>query len=94
MDIAIEHTVCQLLVCIYFCSKLIGYLGINNTELFLGKKRRISEDINKFRDIYQKPENRRDFDLYVPDGLKNSLPARLMDKDPRCGPSSAQKYET
>lgn len=61
---------------------------------YFQEKRCISEDINKFRDIYQRPENRREFDLYDPDGLKKSLPARLMDDDPRCGPSSAQKYAT
>ncbi|GFG36955.1 hypothetical protein Cfor_12483 [Coptotermes formosanus] len=65
---------------------------IEEVMFHLGEKRRISKDINKFRDIYQRPENRREFDLYDPAGLKKSLPARLMDDDPRCGPSSAQKF--
>ncbi|KAJ9588991.1 hypothetical protein L9F63_017686, partial [Diploptera punctata] len=57
------------------------------------EKRRLNEDINTFRAVYQRPETRREFDLYDPDGLKKSLPARLLDDDPRCGPSSAQKFE-
>lgn len=44
--------------------------------------------------MYQRPENRREFDLYDPAGLMKSIPARLTDDDPRCGPSSAQKYAT
>ncbi|PNF15395.1 RIB43A-like with coiled-coils protein 1 [Cryptotermes secundus] len=56
------------------------------------EKRHVSQDINAFREVYQRPENRREFDLYDPDGLKKSLPARLLDDDPRCGPSSAQKF--
>ncbi|XP_021918477.1 RIB43A-like with coiled-coils protein 1 [Zootermopsis nevadensis] len=59
---------------------------------FEEEKRRINEDINTFRAIYQRPENRLEFDLYDPDGLKKSLPARLLDDDPRCGPSSAQIF--
>ncbi|PSN32995.1 RIB43A-like with coiled-coils protein 1 [Blattella germanica] len=57
------------------------------------EKRQLNEDINTFRAVYQRPETRREFDLYDPDGLKKSLPARLLDDDPRCGPSSAQKFE-
>lgn len=42
---------------------------------------------------YQKPEDRREFDLNDPQRFKKLLPARLHDEDPRLGPSSAQKYE-
>ena len=60
---------------------------------FFQEKRRLNEDINTFRSVYQRPETRREFDLNDPDGLKKSLPGRLLDDDPRCGPSSAQKYK-
>jgi len=56
-------------------------------------KRRLNEEINEFRAQYQRAQDRREFDLYDPDGLKKSLPARLMDDDPRLSISSAQKFE-
>ncbi|CAG2063437.1 unnamed protein product, partial [Timema podura] len=56
-------------------------------------KRRMNSEINTFRTVYQKPENRREFDLYDPDRLKKDIPCRLADDDPRCGLSSAQKFE-
>lgn len=40
---------------------------------------------------YQKAEDRRDFDLYDPDGKKKDLPARISDNDPRLTVSSAQR---
>ncbi|CAG5103683.1 Similar to RIBC2: RIB43A-like with coiled-coils protein 2 (Homo sapiens) [Cotesia congregata] len=57
------------------------------------EKKKINRDINSYRQIYQRPQDRRDFDLYDPDNLKKSLPGRLADDDPRIGPSSAQKFE-
>uniref|UniRef100_A0A1B6BY07 RIB43A-like with coiled-coils protein 2 n=2 Tax=Clastoptera arizonana TaxID=38151 RepID=A0A1B6BY07_9HEMI len=56
-------------------------------------KKRLQEEINEFRENFQRPETRREFDLYDPDGLKKSLPARLLDDDPRLTISSAQKFE-
>ncbi|KAG8267172.1 Protein Tax-1 [Homalodisca vitripennis] len=56
-------------------------------------KRRLNEEINEFRSQYQKAQDRREFDLYDPDGLKKSLPCRLLDDDPRLSISSAQKFE-
>lgn len=50
-------------------------------------------EINEFRKVFQRPEDRREFDLYDPDGMKKSLPIRLNDDDPRMGPSSIQKFE-
>lgn len=51
----------------------------------------MNREINTFRQIHQRPEDRRDFDLYDPNQLRNSLPARVADNDPRIGPASAQK---
>ncbi|XP_054262655.1 RIB43A-like with coiled-coils protein 2 [Macrosteles quadrilineatus] len=56
-------------------------------------RRRLNEDVNEFRKQYQRAEDRREFDLYDPDGLKKSLPCRLLDDDPRLSISSAQKFE-
>ncbi|XP_068083123.1 RIB43A-like with coiled-coils protein 2 [Anabrus simplex] len=57
------------------------------------ERRKINEEINRFRATYQKPETRREFDLYDPDALKKAIPCRVHDDDPRCGISSAQKFE-
>ncbi|XP_057318243.1 RIB43A-like with coiled-coils protein 2 isoform X2 [Microplitis mediator] len=57
------------------------------------ERKKINRNINSYRKIHQRPQDRRDFDLYDPDNLKKSLPARVADDDPRIGPSSAQKFE-
>ncbi|KAJ8931202.1 hypothetical protein NQ314_015925 [Rhamnusium bicolor] len=66
---------------------------------FYGRLRRFSEraklqfEINNFRKNYQKPEDRREYDLNDPNLIKKELPPRFYDEDPRLGPSSAQKFE-
>lgn len=57
------------------------------------ERRKINKEINTFRQNYQKPEDRREYDLNDPNFLKKQLPARYRDDDPRCGISSAQKFE-
>ncbi|XP_049300841.1 RIB43A-like with coiled-coils protein 2 [Anopheles funestus] len=59
------------------------------------RQERIREDneINRFRASHQKPEQSRDFDLFDPDGLKKSLPARVGDDDPRLSVSGAQIFD-
>ncbi|KAJ6668459.1 hypothetical protein lerEdw1_011941 [Lerista edwardsae] len=60
-----------------------------------GKKRDIQNQnkaLNEFRQQYQKPETRREFDLNDPQALKKDIPARLADSDPRCTVSSMQKF--
>uniref|UniRef100_A0A1I8JVW4 RIB43A-like with coiled-coils protein 2 n=1 Tax=Anopheles quadriannulatus TaxID=34691 RepID=A0A1I8JVW4_ANOQN len=54
---------------------------------------REENELNQFRASHQKPEQSRDFDLFDPDGLKKSLPARLGDDDPRLTISGAQKFD-
>lgn len=39
--------------------------------------RSLNTSVNKFRDQYQRPETRKEFDLYDPDGKKKDKPARL-----------------
>lgn len=56
------------------------------------KVRDINKAVQKFRDVHQQTESRRDFDLYDPEILKKDRPTRVCDEDPRCGPSSLQKF--
>uniref|UniRef100_H2YUK5 RIB43A-like with coiled-coils protein 2 n=1 Tax=Ciona savignyi TaxID=51511 RepID=H2YUK5_CIOSA len=53
----------------------------------------LDKSVNEFRDRYQRPETRKEFDLYDPDSKKKDKPARVNDDDPRCGVSSMQKFE-
>ncbi|XP_026280117.1 RIB43A-like with coiled-coils protein 2 [Frankliniella occidentalis] len=57
------------------------------------EKKRLNQEINSFRQYYQRPEDRREFDIYDPNSLKKEIPVRIQDDDPRCGVSSAQKFE-
>ncbi|XP_075066449.1 RIB43A-like with coiled-coils protein 2 [Mixophyes fleayi] len=52
--------------------------------------RNLNKTINEFRLCFQKEEDRREFDLYDPQGLKKDLPARVSDDDPRCSVSGVQ----
>ncbi|XP_049878749.1 RIB43A-like with coiled-coils protein 2 [Pectinophora gossypiella] len=56
------------------------------------ERRRIGVEIDAFRQKYQRPEDRREYDLNDPDVLKKQLPPRVDDGDP-VGLSSAQKFE-
>lgn len=55
--------------------------------------RRLNQALNSFRSQYQRPETRKEFDLYDPDGKKKDKPARVSDDDPRCGVSGMQRFE-
>lgn len=54
--------------------------------------RKLNKSINSFRQKFQRPEDRREFDIYDPDGKKKDKPARVSDDDPRCGISGMQKF--
>lgn len=47
----------------------------------------------EFRFQHQQPQSRREWDINRPDALRQSHPARSGDNDPRCGPSSLQKFQ-
>ncbi|KAJ3164003.1 Protein Tax-1 [Irineochytrium annulatum] len=49
--------------------------------------------INDFRKHHQQADQRRDYDLYDPQALRNGAPARAGDADGRCGVSGLQKFE-
>ncbi|XP_011684604.1 PREDICTED: RIB43A-like with coiled-coils protein 2 [Wasmannia auropunctata] len=59
------------------------------------ERRRINREVESFRRVHQRAEDRRDYDLYDPEALKKSLPARVDDNgdDPRLGAASAQKFD-
>ncbi|XP_069841892.1 RIB43A-like with coiled-coils protein 2 isoform X2 [Dendropsophus ebraccatus] len=61
------------------------------------REQQLSRDLDRavqnYRAQHQKPETRREFDLYDPDALKKDRPARVSDDDPRCGPASLQKFD-
>ncbi|XP_033004159.1 RIB43A-like with coiled-coils protein 2 isoform X2 [Lacerta agilis] len=52
----------------------------------------LNKAVNEFRQNYQQPETRREFDLSDPQALKKDTPARLADSDPRCTISGLQKF--
>ncbi|XP_060110332.1 RIB43A-like with coiled-coils protein 2 [Heteronotia binoei] len=52
----------------------------------------LEKAINEFRQNYQQPETRREFDLSDPQSLKKDAPARVADSDPRCTVSGLQKF--
>ncbi|XP_063366395.1 RIB43A-like with coiled-coils protein 2 [Cydia amplana] len=54
------------------------------------ERRRIGAEIDNYRTLYQRPQDRREFDLNDPDVLKKQLPPRASDV---IGMSSAQKFE-
>jgi len=54
--------------------------------------RELNSAVNEFRQNHQRPEDRREFDIYDPEGKKKDKPARVSDDDPRCGVSSMQKF--
>lgn len=54
--------------------------------------RELNKSVNEFRQKFQQPETRREFDIYDPDSKKKDKPARVSDDDPRCGVSSLQKF--
>ncbi|KAJ2945238.1 hypothetical protein O0L34_g9309 [Tuta absoluta] len=56
------------------------------------ERQRIGAEIDIFRQKYQRPQDRREFDLNDPDVLKKQLPPRASDGDP-VGLSSAQRFE-
>ncbi|KYM99597.1 PREDICTED: RIB43A-like with coiled-coils protein 2 [Cyphomyrmex costatus] len=82
---------CQLDEAFIRSSEHAAYLERRQEE----ERRRINKEIDSFRRVHQRAENRRDYDLYDPEALKKSLPARVDDNgdDPNLGAASAQKFE-
>lgn len=55
------------------------------------EKKQILEKVQEFRQIFQRYEDRREYDLNDPFYKQKALPMRLCDDDPRLTISSAQK---
>ena len=58
----------------------------------LRQRRKNAEELNEYRRLYQKAEDAREWDLNDPDRWKSLPAARIMDDDPRLGPSSGQIF--
>ncbi|KAI8924394.1 RIB43A-domain-containing protein [Entophlyctis helioformis] len=67
-------------------------LQFMDNEVALARRHQ-HQEMNRFRVDYQKPPQRRDFDLYDPNALRKDLPARTSDDDNRIGVSSLQRFE-
>lgn len=56
------------------------------------QKKQSEKELNEYRKQCQQPKDTNDFDLYDPQGKKNSLPGRLDDEDPRLSKSGGQLF--
>ncbi|KAI9004225.1 RIB43A-domain-containing protein [Gaertneriomyces semiglobifer] len=68
---------------------ILEHLDIEAAE----RHRAHAKALNDFRNQHQKPNQRRDYDLYDPTALKKDKPARVDDEDERIGVSSLQRFE-
>ncbi|XP_054707691.1 RIB43A-like with coiled-coils protein 2 [Uloborus diversus] len=72
--------------------KRIAYIAEEREQQEKEQKQKTSKKIDQFRLYEQKPEHRRDFDLYDPDQLKKEQPPRISDNAP-CPISGLQRLE-
>ncbi|CAF0810428.1 unnamed protein product [Rotaria sordida] len=63
---------------------------LEQEELF--QKRQYAQELNNYRQLYQKPEHAKEWDLNDPNRLKQLTPIRINDNDSRLGPSSGQIF--
>ncbi|KAM3846072.1 RIB43A-like with coiled-coils protein 1 isoform 2-T2 [Vipera latastei] len=56
------------------------------------QKKHLCQDLVKFREREQQPSMRREWDIHDPAAVRKGQPARVSDDDPRCGPSSMQRF--
>jgi septum formation inhibitor MinC len=68
-------------------------LGIEIERRLRNDRKRVEQDLQEYRQVNQRYEDRREFDLNDPGYVRNSYPARLHDEDPRCGLASMQRFE-
>ena len=66
----------------------LSFINMTLVLIKTQERRRMIKELNEFRQLYQKPEYSRDFDLNDPDLLKKSRP--LCDED-EVGLASAQR---
>lgn len=56
------------------------------------RKKQLHQAVLDFREREQQPSMRREWDIHDPEATRKGHPARLSDDDPRCGPSSMQRF--
>lgn len=67
---------------------------LNMAEVEKQRERRMAErDCKDFSIKHLSAEQRREFDINDPRILRNTVPDRTHDYDPRCGPASMQRFE-
>ncbi|KAL8164350.1 UNVERIFIED_CONTAM: hypothetical protein K2H54_049612 [Gekko kuhli] len=56
------------------------------------RKKQLNQELLEFRRQKQQPSTRREWDIHDPAAVRKGCPARVSDDDPRCGPSSLQRF--
>ncbi|XP_062979102.1 RIB43A-like with coiled-coils protein 1 [Elgaria multicarinata webbii] len=56
------------------------------------RKKQLQQAVVEFREREQQPSTRREWDIHDPEAVRKGHPARVSDDDPRCGPSSMQRF--
>ncbi|XP_015274954.1 PREDICTED: RIB43A-like with coiled-coils protein 1 [Gekko japonicus] len=56
------------------------------------RKKQLNQELLEFRQQKQHPSTRREWDIQDPAVVHKGPPARVSDDDPRCGPSSLQRF--
>ncbi len=69
-----------------------NYKQILLQEEGLSQQRQKEKELNQYRQLYQKPENAREWDLNDRNRWKYLTPTRITDQDSRLGPSSGQIF--
>nr|XP_060619217.1 RIB43A-like with coiled-coils protein 1 [Anolis sagrei ordinatus] len=56
------------------------------------RRKQLNQAMVGFWEREQQPFMRREWDIHDPDAARKDFPARVSDDDPRCGPSSMQRF--
>ncbi|XP_033029030.1 RIB43A-like with coiled-coils protein 1 isoform X2 [Lacerta agilis] len=56
------------------------------------RKKQLHQALLDFHQREQQPSMRREWDIHDPEAARKDHPARVSDDDPRCGPSSMQRF--
>nr|XP_020667724.1 RIB43A-like with coiled-coils protein 1 [Pogona vitticeps]XP_020667725.1 RIB43A-like with coiled-coils protein 1 [Pogona vitticeps]XP_020667727.1 RIB43A-like with coiled-coils protein 1 [Pogona vitticeps]XP_020667728.1 RIB43A-like with coiled-coils protein 1 [Pogona vitticeps] len=56
------------------------------------RKKQLNQAVVEFWKQEQQPFMSREWDIHNPEAIRKGVPARVSDDDPRCGPSSMQRF--
>uniref|UniRef100_A0ABM5FQA9 RIB43A-like with coiled-coils protein 1 n=1 Tax=Pogona vitticeps TaxID=103695 RepID=A0ABM5FQA9_9SAUR len=56
------------------------------------RKKQLNQAVVEFWKQEQQPFMSREWDIHNPEAIREGVPARVSDDDPRCGPSSMQRF--